>query len=204
MKGHALCAQQFSQALVGDVLDHPLGDQEVRQLGQAPPRERQPVLSRGGLGDLLDLPPLRQREHRRVPAGVPRVQRVKAVGIEVVQHVATRSSLVKASLAIWGTLMRCADHSTICARRQVTTDPDPRRTIRLRRLPSSSLISRTRTGPAIPASVPRSTSARNPRRPPWPVENRANVDSYGTSEAPPQTIEVGGSAGVIVRAGSSS
>ena len=88
LKGHALRAQQFSQALVGDVLDHPLGDQEVGQLGQAPPGKRQPVIGRGGLGDLLDLPPLGQREHRRVPAGVPRVQRVKAVGAEVVQHVA--------------------------------------------------------------------------------------------------------------------
>ena len=58
--------------------------------------------------------------------------------------------------------MPYADHSTICARRQVTTDPDPRRTIRFRRLPSSSLISRTRTRPAIPASVNRSTSTRNP------------------------------------------
>ena len=73
---------------MGDVLDHPLGDQEVGQLGQAPPGKRQPVIGRGGLGDLLDLPPLGQREHRRVPAGVPRVQRVKAVGAEVVQHVA--------------------------------------------------------------------------------------------------------------------
>src|SRR6266852_4037502 len=89
----------------------------------------------------------------------------------------TRSSLVKASRAICATLMPCAGHSTICARRHVTTDPDPRRTIRFRRLPSSSLISRTRTRPAIPRSVTRSTSAGNPRR---PAENRANVDGYGT------------------------
>src|SRR5216683_3140060 len=90
----------------------------------------------------------------------------------------TRSSLVKASPAICATLMPCAGHSTICARRHVTTDPDPRRTIRFRRLPSPSLISRTRTRPAIPRSVTRSTSAGNPRR---PAENRANVDGYGTS-----------------------
>ena len=42
------------------------------------------------------------------------------------------------------------------------TDPDPRRTIRFRRLPSSSLISRTRTRPAIPGSMPWSTSAGIP------------------------------------------
>jgi hypothetical protein len=37
----------------------------------------------------------------------------------------TRSSLVKASPAICATLIPWADHSTICARRQVTTDPGP-------------------------------------------------------------------------------
>ncbi len=41
--------------------------------------------------------------------------------------------------------MPCADSSTICARRQVTTDPVPRRMIRSNRCPSSSSISRTRT-----------------------------------------------------------
>jgi hypothetical protein len=76
----------------------------------------------------------------------------------------TRSSLVKASLAIWATLIPCADHSTICARRQVTTDPDPRRTIRFRRLPSSSLISRTRTRSAIPASVTPVSPHREPQK----------------------------------------
>jgi hypothetical protein len=77
----------------------------------------------------------------------------------------TRSSLVKTSPAICATLMPCADHNTICARRHVTTDPDPRPTIRFRRLPSSSLISRTRTWPAIPANVTRSTSTGNPGTP---------------------------------------
>jgi hypothetical protein len=56
----------------------------------------------------------------------------------------TRSSLVNATLAIAVTSMPCADSSSICARRQVTTDPLPRRTIRTRRRPSSSSISRTR------------------------------------------------------------
>jgi hypothetical protein len=55
----------------------------------------------------------------------------------------TRSSLVKATFAIAATAMPGADSKTICARRQVTTDPLSRRTIRTRRRPSSSSISRT-------------------------------------------------------------
>jgi hypothetical protein len=59
----------------------------------------------------------------------------------------------------------CADSSTICARRQVTTDPLPRRTIRTSRRPSSSSISRTRrrsvTGPVSAIST-RSRSALRP------------------------------------------
>src|SRR4051794_29952084 len=41
--------------------------------------------------------------------------------------------------------MPCAESSTICARRQVTTDPELRRTIRSSRLPSSLLMARTCT-----------------------------------------------------------
>ncbi|AXQ53994.1 hypothetical protein D0C37_04870 [Streptomyces koyangensis] len=57
----------------------------------------------------------------------------------------TRSALVNVTSAIFATGMRWADSSTIWARRQVTTDPVPRRTIRNNRLPSSSSISRTCT-----------------------------------------------------------
>ena len=45
LKGDAFLAEQDPQALVADVVDHPLGHQEIRQLGQAPGRKRQ--LSRG-------------------------------------------------------------------------------------------------------------------------------------------------------------
>ena len=66
------------------------------------------------------------------------------------------------SLAIAGTSIPCADSSTICARRQVTTDPLPRRTIRTSCCPSSSSISRTRsrplTGPVSRISVYRETA----------------------------------------------
>jgi hypothetical protein len=57
----------------------------------------------------------------------------------------TRSGLVKVTWAIWATSMPWALSSTICARRQVTTDPVDRRTMRSSRLPSWLLISRTRT-----------------------------------------------------------
>src|SRR4030095_12925963 len=66
----------------------------------------------------------------------------------------TRSGLVKVTLAMAGTSMPCADSSTICARRQVTTDPELRRTIRSSRLPSSLVMSRTRTRSAT-CSLPR-------------------------------------------------
>ena len=76
----------------------------------------------------------------------------------------TRSSLVKATFAIAGTSMPCADSSTIWARRQVTTDPVPRRTIRSKRRPSSSSISRTRsrsvTGPVSGISNQRRSAGR--------------------------------------------
>ncbi len=87
MKADALLAEQDPQALVADVIDHPLGHQELGQLGQAPGGERQVVLGRAGLGELLDLPPLAQRELRRVAALVLRVQRLEPVGIEVADHV---------------------------------------------------------------------------------------------------------------------
>ena len=73
------------------------------------------------LGDLLDLPPLRQRELRRMAALVIRVQRAEPVGVEVRITSRTRSSLVNATFAIARTSMPWADSSTICARRQVTT-----------------------------------------------------------------------------------
>src|SRR4029434_3129290 len=56
-----------------------------------------------------------------------------------------RSGLVKVTWAIWATSMPWALSSTIWARRQVTTDPVDRRTMRSSRLPSWLLIARTRT-----------------------------------------------------------
>ncbi|SCF60520.1 hypothetical protein GA0115258_10392 [Streptomyces sp. LamerLS-31b] len=60
----------------------------------------------------------------------------------------TRSVLVNDTSAIFGTGIPWAESSTVWARRQVTTEPVPRRMIRSRLRPSSSSISRTRTGSA--------------------------------------------------------
>jgi hypothetical protein len=76
LKGDALLAEQDPKALVADVVDHPLDDQEVGQLGQAPSREGQAVLGRLGLGELLDLATLGQSEGPRPAALVLRVERL--------------------------------------------------------------------------------------------------------------------------------
>jgi hypothetical protein len=88
LKRDALLTEQNPKALVADVVDHPLGDQEVGQLGQAPGRERQAVLDRRGLGDLLDLTAFGQGEGLGPSAPVLGLQRVEAVGVEVVDHIA--------------------------------------------------------------------------------------------------------------------
>ena len=49
-----------------------------------------------------------------------------------------------------GTGMPWADSKIICARRQVTTDPELRRRIRNNRLPSALVISRIPTRSATP------------------------------------------------------
>lgn len=59
---------------------------------------------------------------------------------------ATRARL---TFVIAAASMPCADNNTICARRQVTTEPELRRTIRSSRLPSS-LVS---PEPAVPSPL---------------------------------------------------
>ena len=87
LKGDALLAEQRPQALMADVVDHPLGHHELTQLGQAPGGKRQVIVNRPRLGDLLDLSPLGQRELRRAAALIPRIQRVEPVGVEVMDHI---------------------------------------------------------------------------------------------------------------------
>jgi hypothetical protein len=88
LKGDALLAEQHAQALMADVVDHPLSHQELRQLVQAPGGKRQAMLGGPGLGDLLDLPPLHQGELRRPPALVLGVQGAEPIGVEVADHIA--------------------------------------------------------------------------------------------------------------------
>jgi hypothetical protein len=86
LKRHALLAEQGPQALIADVVDHPLGDHELGQLRQRPGRERKIVISRPRQRHLLDLLSLRQRELRWPPACVLGVKRGEAVVVEVVDH----------------------------------------------------------------------------------------------------------------------
>jgi hypothetical protein len=81
------------------------------------------MVLRLGFGDLLYHPPLGQRELPRPPAPCNWIQRAEPVGVDVTITSRTRSSLVKATMAIAAMSMSCADSSTICARRQVTTNP---------------------------------------------------------------------------------
>jgi hypothetical protein len=93
-----------------------------------PGRKRQVGVGRFRLGELLDLPPLAQGEPRRPATFVLRVQRAEPVGVEVADHVADpvlAGEAMKATFAIAATSTPCADGSTICARRQVTTDRCP-------------------------------------------------------------------------------
>jgi hypothetical protein len=70
LKGHALLVEQDPQAFVAEVVDHPLGDQEVGQLGQRPGRKRQVVVDRPGQRGPLDLAPLGEGEGGWATAGI--------------------------------------------------------------------------------------------------------------------------------------
>jgi hypothetical protein len=84
LKGDTLLAEEHAETLVADVVDHPLGDEELGQLGQAPGGKGQVVVDRSGQGDLFDLAPFGQGELRRSTPRVLRSQGVEAVVVEVV------------------------------------------------------------------------------------------------------------------------
>src|SRR3954453_4446710 len=99
----------------------------------------------------------------------------------------TRSGLANVTSAILATGMPCAESSTICARRQVTTDPVPRRTMRNSRIPSSLLIGRTCTGWTIAHLLQGSQdqtrqgcAAQRPAGSPYRPPNRAKAGGRGT------------------------
>jgi hypothetical protein len=91
------------------------------------------MLGRPRLGDLLDPPPLAQRDFGTRPPRYLGYSEANPSALKLRITSWTRSSLVNAAFAIAATSMPCADSSTICTRRQVTTGPLPRRTIRTSR-----------------------------------------------------------------------
>ena len=99
LKADALLAQQLPQPFVGDVRDHPLSDQVVRQLRQAPSRERLIEIAGVSQRDPLDLLALGQRERVRPPTPVARIERVEPVPVEVVDHLAHRVRVGEHDLA---------------------------------------------------------------------------------------------------------
>ena len=112
-----------------DVVDHPLGDEELGQLGQAPGGKGQVLVDRTTQGDLLDLPAFGRVNFGGPPPEYFVANESKPSALKLWMTSLTRSSDVKAILAMAGTSILWADHSTIWALRHRTTDPDPRRTI---------------------------------------------------------------------------
>jgi hypothetical protein len=86
LKRHALLAEQKAETFVADVVDHPLRDEVLAELGQRPRRERQVVIGRTTQCDLFDLAALIGVELRWSAACVFRIERVEPVGVEVVDH----------------------------------------------------------------------------------------------------------------------
>jgi hypothetical protein len=144
---------------VADVVDHPLGDEELGQLGQAPVENGKSwstgrdkasflIATRCGSVKVGGRPPA----YRGTRESNPSVLKLLITS-------RTRSGLVNATLVIAATSIRCAESNTICARLHVTTDPDERRTVRNNRLPSSDVNSRTRN----PSRATGSSSSRATR-----------------------------------------
>ena len=93
---------------------------------------------------LRRLPSLGQGEGRRSAARILGAEGSNPSSLKLCRTALTRSGEVKATMAIWATYIPWAESNTIWALRHRTIEPDERRTIWSRRLPSSLLISRTR------------------------------------------------------------
>ena len=81
LKGHALLSEKRAQALVADVVDHPLSHEVVGQLRQRPGGEGQPVVGGPAQGDGLDLLALGQGELRRPAPRIAGLEGIEAVGV---------------------------------------------------------------------------------------------------------------------------
>ena len=88
---------------MADVVDHPLGDEEFGQLGQAPGGKTQVVIDRAGQGDLLDLPALRLGELGWSAPEYFAANESNPSALKLWMTSLTRSSDVKAILAMAGT-----------------------------------------------------------------------------------------------------
>ena len=86
LKADAFLTQQLAEPFVRDVVDHPLGDQVVGELGQAPGREWLAEVGWNRERDPLDRLPLRQREGARPATPVTRIEGVEAVSVEVMDQ----------------------------------------------------------------------------------------------------------------------
>jgi hypothetical protein len=149
LKGDALLAEQHPQALVADVIDHPLGHQEISQLGQAPGGNGKSCSAGLDLAIFLISRRCGSVNFGGCPPLYLGYSDPKPVDVEVADHIVDPVLAGKRDPRDRGHVH--AGSSTIWAPRQVTTDPLPRRMIRTSRWPSSSSISRTRsrsvTGP---------------------------------------------------------
>ncbi|MDQ1419842.1 MAG: hypothetical protein QOJ52_1804 [Acidimicrobiaceae bacterium] len=142
-KGHLLGPSGPGAGLMGDVVDHPLSDEELRQLRQSKRRKRQPATHASRQSDRLDPGSLGQRERGRASPAVFGYSDSKRSLLNLLMTSRTRSELVNVTLAILATSMPWTDNKIIWARRHVTT-PDERRTTHTSRFPSSLETSRTR------------------------------------------------------------
>jgi hypothetical protein len=169
LKGDTLLTEKRPESLVADVLNHPLSHQVVGQLGERPGREGLAVIGRMAESDLLDLGPLGGAELGRPAPAYLGAKESKPSRLKLWITSLTRSSEVKAILAMAGTSMCWALHSTIWALRHRTTEPEPRRMIERSLFPSSLEMSLTATRSAMPhfARPGAQSGGRGPGA--WPV-----------------------------------
>ncbi len=114
LKADAFLAQQLPQPFVGDVGHHPLGDQVVGQLGQAPGRKRLPEVGGDAQGNPLDLLPLGQGEGARAAAAVARIQESKPSRLKLWITSRTVSGSLKTTSAIRAAGILCGLTGNVC------------------------------------------------------------------------------------------
>jgi hypothetical protein len=123
LKGDALLTEQHPQALMADVVDHPSATRNSPSLAGLQVENGRPCSPGRDLAIFL----ISRRWPKVNFGGRPplylgyRELNPSALKLWITSR--TRSSLVNATFAIPATSMPWADSSTICARRQVTTDP---------------------------------------------------------------------------------